>query len=170
MKVTLYNAISVDGYLARRDGDTNWVADADWKVFSNLVKENGCIVMGRKTMDTSGDDFPYDCDLNIVMTRGKNLVKEGEKIIITNKLPREVVELAKSKGFDKLLIIGGGEVNMSFIKEGLVDEVIVSVHPNIFGDGIRLFEGGEVDINLKFLGMKQVGEELVQIRYMVRKK
>ena len=67
MKVTIYNAISIDGYIATQDQQTDWVSETDWKQFNDLVKKSEVIVMGRNTYQTS-DIFPYDCELNIVMT------------------------------------------------------------------------------------------------------
>jgi dihydrofolate reductase len=119
MKVILYMAISVDGYVARTNHDTDWVSDTDWSVFSDMVKRSGCIVMGRKTYEVSGDDFPYNCKLNIVLTSQKKLHQANKNISITDKNPKDVIKFAKDKGFNKLLIIGGGKLNASFLKEKL---------------------------------------------------
>lgn len=170
MKVILYMAISVDGYIAKKNNNTDWVCDTDWDVFSKMVKDAGCIVMGRKTYEVSGDDFPYDCDLNIVMTRNEDLVsKSSTKVVFTNKRPHEIVELAKEKGFDNLLVIGGGKLNATFLNAKLIDEIYLSVHPKIFGDGIKLFDRGEFDVDLQFLGQKELENGLIQLHYKVNK-
>lgn len=166
MKVTLYMAISADGFIAKKDDDTDWVSDTDWKFFSKMVKDSGCIVMGRRTYEVSSEDFPYDCDLNIVLTSNKKLhSKSNGKALFTNKTPKELMKFVKNKGFNKLLVIGGGKLNTSFLKAGLIDEIYLSVHPLILGEGIKLFEGGEVFKKLKLVGVKKLKEGLVQLHY-----
>lgn len=58
---------------------------------------------------------------------------------------------------------------MFYLLAGLIDEVFLSVHPLILGDGIKLFEGAETDIKLEFLDQKELGEGLVQLHYRVLK-
>jgi len=165
MKVILYMAISTDGYIAKENDDTNWVTDTDWGVFSKIVKDAGCIIMGRRTYEASGDAFPYNCKLNIVLTSDKKLHKETSNTLFTSKKPRQVIKIAEDKGFKKVLIIGGGNLNASFLKEKLIDEIYLSVHPKILVKGIKIFEGEEMDVNLKLLSVKKLTEDLVQLHY-----
>jgi len=170
MKVILYMAISIDGFIAKKDENTKWVCDTDWGIFSKMVKDIGCIVMGRRTFEVSGKDFPYDCELNIVATSKKSLKSESKNVIFTNKKPAGIIKLAKDKGFDKVLIIGGGKTNAAFLKDDLIDEIYLSVHPKILGTGIKIFEGGEIDVDLTLLGIKQLKQDLVQLRYKIKGK
>lgn len=170
MKVYLYNAISIDGYIAKPDDNTDWVCDTDWGVFSKLVKEKRVIIMGRRTKEASGEDFPYDCELNVVMTRNEKLLTEHNKVSkvwFTDKSPKDVIMELESRGYKECLIIGGGKANASFLEAGLINEIILSIHPVILGKGVKLFEGQAVDISLKRLSVKELGEGLVQIRYKV---
>jgi len=170
MTVQLYMATSIDGFVAKSNDDTNWVSNTDWDNFRSFIKEAGVIVMGRKTYEVSGDDFPYENALNVVMTSNKTLLsKQQERVLFTDKKPAEVVKLAKEKGFSKLLIIGGGKLNASFLKAGLIDEIILSVHPLVLGQGIKLFDGKETDVKLKPFSIKQLDEGLIQVRYKVVK-
>lgn len=172
MKVIIYNAISVDGFIARDNDDTDWVCDTDWKIFSRIVKSSKAIVMGRKTYQTSGEDFPYDCDLNVVMTKNKKLVKKSKPrdgIVFRTKKLENVIEEVEKKGFKKLLIIGGGKLNGSFLKKNLVDEIIVDIHPIILGKGIKLFQGEEYDKQLKRVNVRTHNEGLVQVKYKVKR-
>ncbi len=167
MKVTLYMAISIDGFVAKNDDNTDWVSETDWGVFSKMVKNTGCIVMGRRTYEASGEDFPYDCQLNIVMTSDKSLKSKSKNVLFTSASPAEVLKIAGEKGFKNLLVIGGGKVNGAFLKAGLIDEVYLSVHPKILGEGIKLFEAGEIDVDLELTGIKQMSEDLAQLHYRV---
>ena len=44
-------------------------------------------------------------------------------------------------GVRKLLVEGGGTLNWSLIKEGIVDEIRLTISPYIFGNGISIFQG-----------------------------
>ena len=168
MYVQLYMAISIDGFIARKNDDTSWVSSTDWDNFRAIIKDCGVIVMGRKTCEVSGSDFPYENALNIVLTTDKNLHnKQLENVLFTDKNPQEIVKLAEERGFKKLLIIGGGITNSAFLKSSLIDEIILSVHPLVIGEGIKLFEKEEFDAKLQFLGVKELKEDLVQLRYKV---
>ncbi len=170
MTVQLYMAVSIDGFVAKSNDDTSWVSNTDWDNFRSFIKEAGIIVMGGKTYQVSGDDFPYENALNIVMTSNKTLLsKQQEGVLFTDKKPAEVIKLASEKGFNKLLIIGGGRLNASFLEAGLIDEIILSVHPLVLGQGIKLFDGRETDIKLNPFSVKQLDEGLIQVRYKVVK-
>src|SRR3989344_1852382 len=141
MKTTLWMATTINGYVAGLDDDTDWVKDLE--EFKKRVAEFGIAVMGRRTYDEciKYNTFPYEGALNIVMTHSPNLLKKSsEKVIFTNKNPREVIDLAKEKGFDKVLVIGGGHINGSFLKENLLVEVFLDIHPLIITKGTQLFE------------------------------
>jgi len=49
MKVTLYMATSLDGFIAKSDMSTNWISDRDFEIFDNKMKEHGCIILGNTT-------------------------------------------------------------------------------------------------------------------------
>lgn len=169
MKVTIYNAISIDGYIADSGQGTEWVTETDWNQFNRLVKQKKAIVMGSTTYIASGDDFPYNCKLNIVMTSQEKLLNMNKKsnTIFTNKTPQEIVQMVKAQGFKELLVIGGGKVNASFLKAGLVDEVIVDIHPIILGSGVRLFEADNLNVDIKRIKTHEMDEGLTTIRYKV---
>ncbi len=171
MKVKIYNAISIDGFIATPSHNTEWVSDTDWEEFSLQVRNSRAIIMGRKTYEVSGEDFPYDCELNVVMTSNDELLdkKEEEGIWFTDARPKEVLEEIESLGFSETLIIGGGKLNGSFLKAGLVDEIILSVHPLVLGKGIKLFEDEEFSLQLELIGSRVLNQELAQLTYAVMK-
>jgi len=162
-------AVSADGFIAKKNDDTSWVSDVDWALFSQTVKDTGCIVMGRRTYEVSGNDFPYKGAINIVMTKNKKLKSENKNAIFTNKSPQEVIELVKNKGYERLLIVGGGAINGSFLREKLIDEIFIDVHPLVLGNGIKIFEGFESQIKLELMESKVLDKGQILLHYRVRK-
>jgi len=167
MKVILYMAISIDGFVAKKNGDSNWVSEVDSINFQQNIKEVGCIIVGRRTFDQyQGDLYPAKEATNIVLTSDVSLKSETDNVVYVRS-PNDAVRVAKEKGHNKALLIGGGTTNGLFLRAGLIDEIFLSVHPLILGDGIKLFEKSEKDINLKLIGQKELGGDLIQLHYQV---
>ena len=162
-------AISIDGFIAKKDGDSDWVSPVDSANFEQKIKEKGCIIVGRRTFDRyQGDLYPVKDVTNIVVTSNSSLKSEQDNVVYA-QTPKEAIKLAQGRGHDKALLIGGGTTNGLFLKEGLIDEVFLSVHPLILGNGIKLFEGIETDLKLRFIDQKELGEGLAQLHYRVVK-
>lgn len=169
MKVTLYMAISTDGYIAKRDGVSDWVSEVDSEIFQAKISEKGCVVVGRKTYDQYyGDLYPIRDVTNIVLTTDPTRKENQENVIFTNT-PKEALRLASEKGYSEVLLVGGGITNAAFLRENLIDEIFLSVHPLILGEGIKIFENYECEVKLTLLEAKQLKEGLVQLHYRVEK-
>jgi dihydrofolate reductase len=172
MKISLYNAVSIDGFIAGENDNTSWVSDKDWEIFEKLVKEKKAVVMGKRTYEVSGEDFPYPCELNIVMTSDEKLLKNdngNDSILFTNKPLKQLIKEVEAKGFKELLIIGGGRLNASFLKENLIDEIIIDIHPIILGQGIKLFEGEDVNQILQLREIEQLQGGLLLVKYNIKR-
>ncbi|MGI0011609.1 MAG: dihydrofolate reductase family protein, partial [Nitrosopumilaceae archaeon] len=97
------------------------------------------------------------------------VIKCGHKKVNLKKLLR----ILKKKNIKKLLVEGGGTTNWSFFKDGLIDEIIVTLTPFILGgkDAISLVEGdgfGKISqsCSLKLKNVYRLKNELV-LRYIV---
>jgi len=161
-------AISIDGYVAKKDGDSDWVSEIDTKNFEREIKEKGCIILGRRTFKQyEGELYPVKDVTNIVLTTNSSIENSYPNVIYVNS-PKEAIETATNKGHDEALLIGGGTTNGLFFKEGLIDEVILSVHPLILGDGIKLFEDVEKFLELQLLNTEEIGNGIIQLVYKAK--
>lgn len=167
MKVILYMAISADGFIAKKDGDSDWVSEADFPYFEKKINEAGCIIVGRKTFDQYYDDlYPIEGVTNIVLTTNSTVPAKNHNVIFADS-PRQALQIAQQKGLKKVLLIGGGHVNGAFIQENLIDELFLSVHPLILGEGIKIFESFNKQVELALVSSKLVEEGLVQLHYAI---
>lgn len=167
MKVILYMAVSADGLIATAGGDSDWVSEADTD-FGRIIREVGCLVVGKRTFDQyQGDLYPMEGVINIVLTSSK--VKGSDKNVLYVGSPSEAIAVAQKRELSSLVLIGGGRTNGSFLKENLIDEIYLSVHPLVLGEGIKLFEGVAKAVKLELLGKKDLFEGLVQLHYRVIK-
>lgn len=171
MKVTLYMATTIDGFIATYSDDSSWVSEVDWPYFQKFIKSNEVILMGRKTYEKGIEEkvFPYEGALNIVVTSNKKLLKRkpNKKELFTNKTPKELIEYLKEKGYKNIGIIGGGRFNGSMLKEKFINEIYIDVHPLILGSGIKLFENFEEFVKLKLLDTKKLFQDLLVLHYKV---
>lgn len=168
MKTTLYMAITANGMIACKNGDSDWVSAADTKSFEAICKKIGAVVIGYNTYQVLGDDGILDGVLYVVLTH-KNIPNEKPNVLFISQSPKDTLLMLESKGYKGVLIAGGADVNAQFLKEKLVDEIYLDVEPLIIGDGIPLFKEGNFDCELKLIETKKLSSQTVQLHYKVLK-
>lgn len=171
MKIILYMGISINGYIAKTDGDSEWTSDEDLKGFFENSKKAGNIVMGKNTFHAANKSghFPFPDALNIVVTHKKFENTWGEKVVFTDQSPKEVLTMLEEKGFTSVFLAGGGLLNSSFAKEKLIDEIYLDVEPLLLGTGIPVFAPSDFEFELKLLEVNKLNENTVQLHYQVLK-
>lgn len=171
MKTILYMGISINGYIAKSDGDSEWTSEEDLKGFYEHSKSAGNIIMGKNTFHSASDYgyFPFPDAVNVIMTHQLLENKWGDKVIVTDKSPKEVLQMLEERGFKEAFLAGGGHLNSSFMKEGLIDELYLDVEPIVFGKGIKLFADEDFEVNFEFLEVNKLNENTVQLHYKVKK-
>lgn len=170
MKVILYLATSVNGHITVGEDGTDWVTPQTIKDFGKLNKESGIVVMGKRTFEMFGEDFPQKDCLNVVMTKDPALlIKQMDGALFTDKSPEEIINFAKEKGFKQLFLVGGTKTNDAFLKTNLIDEVWINIHPIIIGYGKYLFnEDSNISIkNLELYKSEQFEGGQIVLRYKV---
>ena len=165
IKTILLMAQTLDGKIARHsDHFPDWTGRADKRLFVEITKAAGALVMGSKTFDTIGK--PLAGRKNIVMTRNPRRVSTWDNLVYTHQPPQDLLAALEAEGYQEVVLAGGTRINSLFLRAGLIDELIVTITPMIFGTGIALFEEGlEVDLVLKDL--KQLDEARVCLHYRV---
>ncbi len=154
----------MDGKIAKNDKHfPDWTSPEDKKLFAKISREHGVVMMGEKTFATFPAPLPGR--LNVVFTLNKNPKKtEGVKWVSGDieKILKELEEM----GYAKALLGGGAFLNTTFLEKKLIDEIIVTVEPKIFGSGISLF-GGDFNIDLKLLEVNKINKNTVILKYKV---
>ncbi len=165
MKVVLYMAITANGYIAKENNETPW-SNEEWESFSEKVKHIKNLVVGRKTfeiMEREGEFQKIGNPFTVVISN-----KEANNSKFINS-PEEAIRLLEEKGFSKILVAGGGILNSSFMKKGLVDEIFLDIEPFLFGKGIQLFAENNFESKLELLETKQLSKNVIQLHYRVLK-
>ena len=164
-------AISPNGYIAREDGDEDWLPSAGWDEFLVLAKEMNNIVMGRETytqVTTRYEDYNFDnvdCDYKVIITRDKDFMAPDGYVVAYS--PEEAINYVEDQGIEKLFLIGGGKLNSEFFKRKLIDELQLTISPYIIGKGRSFVAPEDFDTELKLAEVNKLSGGRVQLKYTV---
>ena len=154
MKTFVYIGTSLDGFIARKDGDIGWLVQFENREVHDSYKEFisriDAMVIGRGTFEKvlTFPAWPYDKKVFVLsnsMKQVPDIVKE--KVTLLSMKPGELLSYLSGLGFS-CIYVDGGKVIQSFLKEDLIDELIISKAPILLGSGIHLF--GYLDTDLQF--------------------
>jgi len=177
-KIITCAAISADGYIARPDGDVEWLNRIPSKSDYGLAKfEAGVdtILMGRKT---------YDWSMRYYRKIGKPKGVWNKRLtyyVFSRKPPRTspaAIQFVSEpvKTFARRLretpgtniwMMGGGGLIASFLDAGEIDEFLIHMMPVLIGEGIPLVAPRHRDIPLKLIGSKKYPDGVVGLHYGV---
>jgi len=158
-------AMTLDGKIAKNSEHfPDWTSREDKKLFAEISKSHGVVLMGEKTFATF--PAPLKDRLNVVFTLNENSPEIPGVKWMTGDVKKALEELEKL-GYASVLLGGGAYLNSLFLKKKLIDEIIVTIEPKIFGSGISLFSG-EYDVDLELLEMKKINKNTLMLRYRVK--
>ncbi|QIL40368.1 dihydrofolate reductase [Pedobacter sp. HDW13] len=172
-KLILGLAISLDGYIEGTKGEYDWCfTDQDYglKVFFDRID---AMFIGRKSYEVM-QQHENSSDAAIpgmpvlteyVFSKTLTSVKAGA-VLIANDAVAEAQRIKSEQGKD-IWLFGGASLSDAMMKAGLVDELWLSVHPILLGDGKPLFRGHSNRISLNLLESKTYETGLVSLRYKV---
>jgi dihydrofolate reductase len=169
-RLILYIATSLDGYIARTSGEVDWLfTDQDYG-YTNFLAGVDTILMGRKTYEqvlTFGE-FPYQTKQNYIFSSNPNFDASPHAKTVRTDLKAFVEALRQTDG-KNIWLVGGAALIHPFIEQGLLDEVVLSIHPILLGSGITLFQSGTPAQRLNLVTCQSYDSGLVQMTYTVNK-
>lgn len=172
MKVTLFMAISLNGLVARKNNEEDFLSHDNWNTFVELAKSTGCMIWGRKTQEVvetwEGEYLNEINDIKKVVVSSNPNLKLGENYIQASS-PVDSLNKLEIEGFKDVILTGGSQLNSSFATEGLIDEIKLNIEPVVVGKGISLFHANDFDLKLKLLTTKQITDQIIQVHYSVKK-
>jgi dihydrofolate reductase len=172
-KIIVHIATSADGYIARRDGDIQWLTDRPApKGFYGLPAFRRSVdaqILGRKTFDVSvqiGATFGGGT-VHYVFSRKPPPASVPPGVEFVADSIGAFAKRLRARAGKNIWIVGGGELISSFLDEDAIDEFIISVVPIFIGDGIPLVATRHRDVPLRLLAARDFSDGVVQVHYEV---
>lgn len=168
----VFIATSIDGYIAKTDGSLDWlfeVPNPDGSDFgyNNFVKDIGAILMGRITFEKvlTFDNWPYNKPVFVISNSLKQIDKKlsGKVEIVGGEL-RSIINKLNERGIKNIYIDGGMTIT-NFLKDDLIDEMIITRIPVLLGDGIPLFNKFDIELKFDHVKTEVFNNALVQSHY-----
>ena len=173
----VFIATSLDGYIAKSDGDIEWLLQRDDPQedhgYLAFIKNIDGIVMGRNTFEKSLSFGAWPYELPVVVlsrTLQASSLREDlkQKVQISSLSPQDLMPLLSAKGWRRAYI-DGGQVIQSFLRAGLIDDMTITTVPVLLGEGKPLFAHLDREIDLKHTHSHFFPSGLVQSHYQIRR-
>lgn len=175
-KIIAYLAVSADGFIARPDGDVEWLNRRPHTVdygYTRFVSSIDTIVLGRGTYDWAvayqkkhgGHVFDSRTAHYCFTHRPPRKALPG--IEFTSEPVKRFARRLRAERGKNIWMMGGGALIAAFLDAGEIDELDLHVIPVLIGDGIPLIAPRHRDIELTLLAAKKYADGVVRLRYSV---
>lgn len=162
-QLVLGAGVSIDGYIARPDGSTDWLKPDPEYDFTAFFKTVDAAIMGRKTWDVFRNGPPLNMPTYVYTRSLPAGVRDG--IEFGCAAWSEVREM-KARPGKNIWLAGGGEIAREFLKEDLVDRIDLGIIPVLLGEGIALFPPGFPQRNWKLASQRSYKNGMLAVSYV----
>ncbi len=168
-KIILYIASSLDGCIARKNGDIDWLPESDTSGYDKFYETIDTIVMGKTTYNQvlMFGEYPYKDKKSYVFTRSNNDSAKDGNVEFVSSVDKFVKDIFPNLR-ENIWLVGGGQTISSFVNHGIIDEIILSIIPKVLGNGISLFHNIQKETNLELIKTTPY-DKLVELHYKVLK-
>ena len=171
MKASVFIATSLDGFIARVNGDLDWLPAGGGEPhgYDEFMATVDALVIGRKTFETvlAFDAWPYgEKPVFVLSTHTLPSPPLGAVMEHLSGTPPEIGSQLAARGIRHIYVDGGITIQR-FLQAGLIQRLIITRIPILLGDGIPLFGPIEHDIILRHVATRQYASGLVQSEYVV---
>ena len=170
--VSIFIGVSLDGFIARRNGALDFLpaGGGESHGYDEFMAGVDAIVIGRNTFETvlAFPQWPYaEKPVVVLATRPLDLSKvPGTHVEQMRGSPREVISTLEQRGIQHIYVDGGITVQR-FLREGLIQRMIITRVPVLIGQGIPLFGSLPNDIRLQHVHTESYASGLVKTEYRV---
>jgi dihydrofolate reductase len=173
MKNAVFIGTSLDGYIADKDGGLDFLhsipnPSQDDLGYLDFMNNIDALLMGRKTYETVlgfGGQWPYNQPVYVLTNTLTSLPEDlQDKVELISGSVRQVVAQLNSRGLEHLYI-DGGKLIQSFLKEDMIDEIIITQVPILLGGGTPLFKNLTAHLTFELIGTKVLLNAMVQSHY-----
>jgi dihydrofolate reductase len=172
MTVSVFIGTSVDGFIARPNGDLDFLplGGGEPHGYDEFMVNIDTLVIGRKTFETvlTFPAWPYG-DKRVVVLSSRPIDLAVVRTAIVEQMggpPAEIVSKLAARGARHLYVDGGITIQR-FLHAGLIQRMIITRVPVLIGDGIPLFSTLPRDVRLCHISSQSYASGLVKSEYHV---
>ena len=171
MKASVFIGVSVDGFIARANGELDFLPPGGGEPhgYEEFMNSVDALVIGRNTYETvlKFDTWPYGAKpVFVLSTNPLAQAPAGAVVEHMSGTPAEIASLLSARGIQHIYVDGGITVQR-FLRAGLIQRLIITRVPVLIGDGIPLFGTLPQDVHLRHIATRQYQSGLVQSEYEV---
>jgi dihydrofolate reductase len=176
MKTSVFVGASVDGFIARKNGSVDFLAEEEAGPygFEQFLETIDAHLVGRRTFDwvrgwmrAHGGRWPFEKPVFVLSGRPARLkIPKGVNCEVMKGTPARVLSRLARRGF-RSLYVDGGKTIQAFLRAGRVNRLIVTRVPVLIGDGIPLFGALPHDVRLRHVRTRVLRKRFVQTEYRV---
>jgi dihydrofolate reductase len=167
-KVVLGLGISLDGYIARRNGAVDFLFMPKDYSMADFFATIDTAIMGRKTLDAAlqmgGGSFTSSTMTTYVFSNSKP-PGERDGLIFVNESPGSFISRLRKRPGKDIWLMGGVELARTFLDADLVDRLYLGVIPVLLGEGIPLFPSGFPQRDFTLIENKTYSRGLIALTY-----
>ena len=171
MNASVFVGTSVDGFIARVNGDLGWLPSGGGEPhgYDEFMASVDALVIGRKTYETvlAFEKWPYGTKPVFVLSTSA-IASAPPEAIVEHMAgdPGEILERLATRGIQHVYVDGGITIQR-FLNAGLIQRLTITRVPVLIGDGIPLFGPLHRDIPLRHVATRHFASGLVQSEYVV---
>ena len=172
MTVSVFIGISVDGFIARRDGTFDFLPENGGEPhgYDEFFASIDALVIGRNTFETvlAFPAWPYGKKRVVVLSSQPLDLSAARGAIVEQMAgaPEEIVAKLAARGAHHLYVDGGITIQR-FLRAGQVQRLIITRVPVLIGEGIPLFGALPADVRLRHVATQPYASGLVKSEYQV---
>lgn len=174
MDVIYYVALSLDGYIATRDGKVDWLADfqpgpTEDYGYQEFFEGVDTLIMGKNTYDqvlTFGD-WPYGTKPTWVCS-SRPIDSESSTIQGTTATPNALVDQLSANGARRAWLVGGTALATSFYEARLITQFHLYYIPITLGEGLPLLKGTQLQQKMDLLDLTRHENGVVGMKLQTR--
>lgn len=174
-EITVHMVSSLDGFIARPDGDVSWMHTTDHyengktlgqEEITDFLSRIDCYVMGARTYEHALKlGWPYG-EKPVIVVSSKALVNSKENVEFYSGSLTHLANRLKTDHAE-IWMVGGAELTSAFIHENLADKIVVSILPVILGSGIPFFKNLEKELKLSLQDSVTYKDGMVELTYRI---
>lgn len=164
-------AVSLDGFIARKDGEIDWIPKEVKQSIGNVLSTAEILISGTNTYNYIFERWgywPYKGKRTFVVANTQLDVIQDESLTFLTDSPFDVIHMLKEETKSDLVVIGGGKLITSLINTQLLDELTVYSIPIMLGEGIP-FIGKNIGSEWKLSDSKLIGKNTIDTTYQYQK-